>query len=99
LKPPTSLPPPPASVAAPAAPRKENARIAATPDKPMKATVRLTGTTPLSSAPAGVIRTALLQVAKQPPTGLFESVPMPLCWILLSVSGLTFLIQLWTYFS
>jgi hypothetical protein len=75
----------------PAAPRKETAGIAAIPDKSMKATVRLTGAAPLSSAP--------VPVANPPSTGTVESVPMPVCWILLGVAALTFLIQLWTYFS
>lgn len=81
------------------APRKETARIASTPEIPMKATVRLSAGAPSSSAPAGVIRTAPVQVANVPTAGLVESVPMPICWALLGISALTLLIQIWTYLA
>ncbi|HEY1582026.1 MAG TPA: hypothetical protein VGF73_02880 [Chthoniobacterales bacterium] len=82
-------------------PRKETARIGALPDSPMKATVKLSPLQPTSTPPAGVIRTAPAApvVANQPATGLVESVPLTFCWALLGISAVTFLIQLWTYFS
>ncbi len=80
-------------------PRKETARVAVTPDSPMKATVRLSNIQPSSAPPGGVVRAAPLSVASPPPAALVELVPATFCWALLGVSALTLLIQLWTYFS
>ncbi|MEP6974035.1 MAG: hypothetical protein ABI787_03965 [Spartobacteria bacterium] len=82
-------------------PRKETARIAVTPDSPMKATVRLSNVPPAGPPAAAVVRTAPLSppVANPPAAGLVESVPTPLYWALLGISALTLLIQLWTYFA
>ena len=82
-----------------AGPRKETARVASTPDSPMKATVRLSNVQPSSAPPGGVMRAPPLPVASLPPAALVEPVPATFCWALLGVSALTLLIQLWTYFS
>lgn len=77
--------------------RNETGRIA---DTPMKAAVKL-GVQPGTVPTVPVIWTASLAdaVANPPAQGLVESVPRKLCWALLSVSTLTLLIQIWTYFS
>jgi hypothetical protein len=85
---------------APTGPRKETARIAVMPEKPMKATVRLGSIAPSTIPAAGISRPAApVPVAVPAPAGLVESVPTSLCWALLGISALTLLIQLWTYFS
>lgn len=77
-------------------PRKETARIA---DSPMKATVRLSGLQRPGVPSGPVIRTAPPAFANLPARDLVETVPTQLCWVLLGISALTLLIQLWTYFA
>jgi len=64
-------------------------------DSPMKPAVRPSPIQPPSTPAAFGLRT----IAPAAATGLAESVPIVLCWGLLSVSGLLLLIQLWSYFS
>jgi hypothetical protein len=75
--------------------RKETARIA---DSPMKATVKLGSVQPVSIPAAPFIRSAPPAAAK-PPQRLVETIPTQLCWVLLAISALILLIQLWTYFA
>jgi hypothetical protein len=76
--------------------RKETARIA---DSPMKATVKL-GSIQSGSVPASpVIRGAPPAVANPPPPRFLETIPTQLCWMVLGISALILLIQLWTYFA
>ena len=89
----------PASRPAHAGSGKETARIA---DSAMKATVRLGAIqAPTAPARAGIRATAppAVEVATPALAGLADSVPIALCWGLLSVSALLLLIQLWSYFS
>jgi hypothetical protein len=65
----------------------------------MKATVRLSPIPPARISPAGIVRPSPVPVASPRPAGLVEGIPTAFCWALLGVSGLTLLIQLWTYFS
>jgi hypothetical protein len=67
----------------------------------MKATVRLGAIqAPTAPAGAGIRATApAVEVATPALAGLVDSVPIALCWGLLSVSALLLLIQLWSYFS
>ena len=79
-----------------AGPRKETARIA---DSPMKATVKLGSAQPFGTPSAPVIRSATPTVANPLPQRLVETVPTQLCWVLVGISALILLIQLWTYFA
>jgi hypothetical protein len=85
----------------PGAPRKETARIGATPAAPMKSTVKPNRIPSPSLLPSGgAIRTAPSpEVAKPLAPRLVESLSPRLCWVLLGLSALILLIQLWTYFS
>lgn len=67
----------------------------------MKATVRLSPIQPPSAPAAAVVRTAspAVKVAEAATPELVELVPMPLCWALLGISALVFVIQLWIYLS
>jgi hypothetical protein len=65
----------------------------------MKATVKLSSVQPAGVPSAPVIRSARPAVAVPPPQGLVETVPTQLCWVLLGISALILLIQLWTYFA
>lgn len=80
-------------------PQKETARVAVVPEKPMKATVKLSTVPPAEIPPAGIVRPPPIKVAAPPATGLVESIPMAFYWALLGISALAFLIQLWTYLS
>jgi hypothetical protein len=65
----------------------------------MKATVKLGTVQPAGVPSAPFIRSAPPAVANPRPQGLVETVPTQLCWVLLGISALILLIQLWTYFA
>ena len=83
----------------PGGPRKDTARIALTPEPPMKATVKLSGPQPSNGPPISVIRTAPPALVKPPASSLGETIPTQFCWALLAISALALLVQLWIYFS
>ena len=79
-----------------AGPRQETACVG---DSPMKSALK-PGNVQLGKVPlAPIIRTTSPAVANSPAKGLSSLSPAQLCWALLGISGLTFLLQLWNYFS
>ena len=80
-------------------PQQETARVAAPPARKMTRTVRMSKTQPLMAMPLSAAQAAPVKVADSPPEAIIDSIPTPFCWALLGVSDVTFLIQLWTYFS
>lgn len=83
-----------------AGPKKETARIATMPEaRPSPPTVKMSKTQPLITAPDPLRETAPILVEPGDANDVIESIPVPLCWALLAVSALLFIIQLWTYFS
>jgi hypothetical protein len=103
---PPAAPPPPSTKPSPAfqapmpgalssGPKNETARIARMPDplsKPLP-TVQMKKTQPLIAMPHAAPQGASIAVA--PP----EKSAMPLCWVLLGVSAIILIIQIWTYLS
>ena len=76
-------------------PKNETARIARMPDplsKPLP-TVQMKKTQPLIAMPHAAPQSASIAVAPA------EKSAMPLCWVLLGVSAIILIIQIWTYFS
>jgi hypothetical protein len=80
----------------PAVPNKKTARIQHMPDLPSKLppTVQMKKTQPLIAVPhtAPATRTSIVVAPA-------ERNAMPLCWVLLGVSAIILIIQIWTYFS
>jgi hypothetical protein len=62
------------------------------PSKPLP-TVQMKKTQPLIAMPHAAPRTASIAVAPA------EKSVMPLCWVLLGVSAIILIIQIWTYLS
>jgi len=98
--------PPPPAVQAPvpvavlpgapsSSPKNETARIALMPDPPSKplTSVQMKKTQPLIAMPHAAPRNASIAVAPA------EKSAMPLCWVLLGVSAIILIIQIWTYLS
>jgi len=75
--------------------KKETARIPRTPDPPSKPppTVQMKKTQPLIAMPHAAPQRASIAMAPA------EKSVMPLCWVLLGVSAMILIIQIWTYFS
>jgi hypothetical protein len=76
-------------------PRKETARIPLMPDprsKPLP-TVQMKKTQPLIAMPLTAPQSAAIAVAPA------EKSASPLCWVLLGVSVVILIIQIWTYLS
>jgi hypothetical protein len=100
--PPVSATPPSLDIepASPAdVPRQETAHVAAPPARKMTRTVRMAKTQPLMAMPLSAAQAAPVKVADSSPEAIIDSIPTPFSWALLGVSAVTFLIQLWTYFS
>ena len=76
-------------------PKKETARIPRMPDPPSKPlpTVQMKKTQPLIAMPHAAPQPASIAMAPA------EKSVMPLCWVLLGVSAMILIIQIWTYFS
>ena len=81
-------------------PKKETARIVTAPEpKPAKSTVKMSKTQPLIIGPEPIMEAAPIFVEPANSNKMIESIPAPLCWALVGVSALIFIIQVWTYFS
>src|SRR6266581_8029632 len=80
-------------------PRQETAHVAAPPARKLTRTVRMAKTQPLMAMPLSAAQAAPVKVADSSPEAITDSIPTAFCWALLGVSAVTFLIQLWTYFS
>ena len=85
----------PLSGALSSSPKNETARIAHMPDLPSKSlsTVQMKKTQPLIAMPHAAPQSASIAVAP------VEKSAMPLCWMLLGVSAIILIIQIWTYLS
>jgi hypothetical protein len=84
-----------ADQALPSSPNKETARIPRMPDLASKppATVQMKKTQPLIAMPHAAPAKPSILVAPA------EKNVMLLCWVLLGVSAIILIIQIWTYFS
>jgi hypothetical protein len=109
--PPPAAPPPPSTKPSPAVqapvpvtpvpgalssiPKNETARITRMPDPPSKPlpSVQMKKTQPLIAMPHAIPQSASIAVAPE------EKSAMPLYWVLLSVSAIILIIQIWTYLS
>lgn len=81
-------------------PKKETARIGVLPTASSSSpSVRMAKTQPLIPAPAAANTPVAASVRTVAAPGALDSVPMPLCWALLGVSGFIFLLQIWNYFA
>jgi hypothetical protein len=76
-------------------PKNETARIALMPDLPSKPlpSVQMKKTQPLIAMPHAAPKRASIAVAPA------EKSAMSLCWVLLGVSAIILIIQIWTYLS
>ena len=76
-------------------PKNETARIAHMPDLPSKPlpTVEMKKTQPLIAMPHAAPQSASIAVAPA------EKSATPLCWVLLGISAIILIIQIWTYLS
>ena len=79
-------------------PKKETARISVLPrPTPAPAPVsNMTKTQPLLVHPVGTIQPAPVIITSKP-LPRADAIPRPLCWALLGVSAVIFLIQIWNY--
>jgi hypothetical protein len=85
----------PLSGAPSSSPKNETARIARMPDVPSKPlpTVQMKKTQPLNAMPHAAPQSASIAVAPAAKSA------MPLCWVLLGISAIILIIQIWTYLS
>jgi hypothetical protein len=76
-------------------PKNETARIARMPDLPSKPlpTVQMKKTQPLVAMPHAAPQSASIAIAPA------EKSATPLCWVLLGISAIILIIQIWTYLS
>jgi len=99
--------PPPVSAApdlSSPGPKKETARIALMPEPPARPapTVQMKKTQPLIPMPQITPQSASVAVVpteKAKGSAMMDAIPMPTCWMLLGVSAVILIIQIWTYFS
>jgi hypothetical protein len=82
-------------------PKKETARIAVLPHPRLTAlpAVQMKKAPPLVAMPEITLQTAALTVAMKDTSAMVDAIPMPLCWMLLGVSTVILIIQIWTYIS
>src|SRR5213075_1595527 len=79
-------------------PKKETARISVLP-RPMPTAapaINMTKTQPLLVHPTAGVPSAPVIITSKPLAPL-DVIPRPLCWALLGISALIFLIQIWNY--
>ena len=80
-------------------PKKETARIEVAPEpKSTAPKAKMSKTQPLIITPAPSAKDSPVLIAPENSGAVLDSIPMSLCWALLAVSIITFIIQLWTYF-
>jgi hypothetical protein len=82
-------------------PKKETARIAVLPDPRLTAlpAIQMKKAQPLVAMPEITLQTPTLTVAMKDTSAMIDAIPMPLCWMLLGVSTVILIIQIWTYIS
>ena len=79
-------------------PKKETARISILP-KPAATpapAINMTKTQPLLVHPPAAVPAAPVIITSKP-LAPFDAIPRPLCWAVLGISALIFLIQIWNY--
>jgi hypothetical protein len=109
--PPPAAPPPPSTKPSPSAqapvpvttlpdafsssPKNETARISRMPDPPSRPlpSVQMKKTQPLIAMPHAAPQSASIAVAPA------EKSVTPLCWVLLGISAIILIVQIWTYLS
>ena len=79
-------------------PKKETARISVLPRPTPTAapTINMTKTQPLLVHPVGAVQAAPVVITSKPLPRV-DAIPRPLCWALLGISTVIFLIQIWNY--
>jgi hypothetical protein len=84
-----------------AEPKKETARISLVPAAPSSPTptVKMAKTQPLIPAPPSSPQRAPITILPKLDTSVIDSIPQPLCWALLALSAIVFIVQVWIYFS
>jgi len=92
--------PAPAVRAVSSGPKKDMARIPLVPQPPSRPppAIQMKKTQPLIAMPQIAPETASIPA----PLGegsAADAIPMPLCWLLLGVSSIILILQIWTYFS
>ncbi|HEX8898330.1 MAG TPA: hypothetical protein VF751_06510, partial [Chthoniobacterales bacterium] len=77
-------------------PKKETARISVLPRPAPAPAINMPKTQRLLVHPAGTIQPAPVVITSKPfPPA--DAIPRPLCWALLGISAVIFLIQIWNY--
>jgi hypothetical protein len=81
-------------------PKKDMARIPLAPQPPSRPlpTIQMKKTQPLIAMPQIASESASVPAALAEESAA-DAIPMPLCWLLLGVSAVILVIQIWTYFS
>jgi len=81
-------------------PKQDMARIPLTPQPPSRPlpTIQMKKTQPLIAMPQLAPESASIPVAFGE-EGAADAIPMPLCWLLLGVSTVVLVIQIWTYIT
>jgi hypothetical protein len=79
-------------------PKKETARITVLPKPTPTAApaINMTKTQPLLVHPAAGVQAAPVVITSRPLAPI-ESIPRSLCWTLVGISAVIFLIQIWNY--
>jgi hypothetical protein len=67
------------------------------PSRPLPA-IQMKKTQPLIAMPQIVPQTASMPAAPGEKSAA-DAIPMPLCWLLLGVSAIILVVQIWTYFA
>jgi hypothetical protein len=81
-------------------PKQDMARIPLTPQPPSRPlpTIQMKKTQPLIAMPQLAPESASIPVAFGEESAA-DAIPMPLCWLLLGVSTVVLVIQIWTYIT
>jgi hypothetical protein len=92
--------PSPASRTVSSGPKKDMARIPLVPQPPSRPppAIQMKKTQPLIAMPQVAPQTASIPAPLGEGSAV-DAIPMPLCWLLLAVSSIILVLQIWTYFS
>jgi hypothetical protein len=82
-------------------PNKETARIQLMPDPPVRPapTIQMKKTQPLIAMPESIPQSASIAVAPTEKRAGLDTTPMSICWLLLCVSAVILILQIWIYIS
>ena len=82
------------------APRKETARVTLSGETPQRSSrVDMKKTQPLFTMPESTEASATPLTVTTETEARVETIPSALCWAVLAISALLFIIQIWNYFS